>query len=74
MPNTINEQSPKLHTEKKKTKCKGCGKKVTLLLSHLERTKLACQNSYDMSGYAIFEYVLCKYKTKNALGKNPQDQ
>ena len=28
--------------------CKGCGKKMSLILSHLERTK-ACQSSYDMN-------------------------
>ena len=31
-----------------KIKCKGCGKEVQLLLSHLERTKHPCKALYDM--------------------------
>ena len=33
---------------KAKIKCKGCGKEVQLLLSHLERTNDSCKDAYDM--------------------------
>ena len=34
---------------KKKITCKGCGKRVLLLLSHLERTQSPCKDAYDMN-------------------------
>ena len=33
---------------KQKITCKGCGKRVLLLLSHLERTQSPCKDAYDM--------------------------
>ena len=33
---------------KQKVTCKGCGKRVQLLLSHLERTQKPCKTAYDM--------------------------
>ena len=33
---------------KPKVTCKGCGKKVQLLLSHLKRTEDPCKDNYDM--------------------------
>ena len=36
------------HSHKAKITCKGCGKELKLLLSHLKRTKNACKDMYDM--------------------------
>lgn len=44
---SVKSKETKSH-EREKVKCKGCGKDVTLLLSHLERTQLICQEFYDM--------------------------
>ena len=45
MESTGQSKSP---ARQKKVNCKGCGKSVQLLLSHLERTQKACKDSYDM--------------------------
>ena len=45
---------------KQKVTCKGCGKRVQLLLSHLERTQNPCKTSYDMEALRAEAILLHK--------------